>query len=385
MRRFHFFLFLFLFVSACSTSPQPLRGAPSTTETSAVTDETPTTTTETPAVTDENPTTTTETTTTDAPTTTTASTEGTLGDPVLLGNGFTFSDNWSLLVTTVNFDAWAEIKEANMFNDPPDDGSTYVLIEVTLVYNGTEDPANPWFDVEFGAVGQSGVGYEECDFTVLPEELSNSLDVFSGGALKGNICFMVTNEDINNLTLYVSEFSFFEEDANVYFSLTAESETPTGIETILGPVPGANSTPARLSPYPIDSWVSIEGGWKLKVNESTPDATDLVLAENMFNEPPKDGHVFFLVNVSLENESNDIQDGFWGDIKAVGDGNVELDPYGCGVVPNELYNYVDVFPGGSIEGNICFEVPVSELDAEIVIYATGDFIQDEGAITFATR
>jgi hypothetical protein len=58
-------------------------------------------------------------------------------------------------------------------------------------------------------------------------------------------------------------------------------------------------------------------------------------------------------------------------MKAVGDSNRQL-VSNCGVIPGELDEFSDVFPGGTIQGVICFVVPAGEL-ASIKLYGTAGF------------
>ncbi len=64
---------------------------------------------------------------------------------------------------------------------------------------------------------------------------------------------------------------------------------------------GAGPRGSRGNPYPIRTTVRLPAGqgWKLRVNKSIPNATRLVLDWNRFNTPPKGGHQFFIINITL--------------------------------------------------------------------------------------
>ena len=322
-------------------------------------------------------------TTTVAPTTTTTTPEaGSRSNPVRLGDGHDLGNGWSLALTGVRHDATEEIAAANMFNDPPEPGRQFVLVDLIVAYNGLEDPRSPFLYVSFDAVGQGNVGYDSFGCGVLPNDLDSSRDVFSGGSLSGQICFDVDAGDADSLVLYASTGWSSVED--IFFSLFEESGSPTGVSTRIGPVDGAASSSNRSGPNPTGTSALIGGGWVLVVNGSNPDGTAEVMAENQFNDPPPDGHVFFLIEVVLTNEGPEKQDSaFFVDIGAVGDGNVEYDAFGCGVIPNELDTFTELFPGGSISGDVCFVVPESEAGSDVVVYASGEVFGDE-MVYFAT-
>jgi hypothetical protein len=92
------------------------------------------------------------------------------------------------------------------------------------------------------------------------------------------------------------------------------------------------------------------GDWDVTVLSATSDATAAVLAENEFNEPPADGHQFYIVELSVTYQGNESEAPFVGlTITSVGDSAVAYDAFEayCGVIPNELDTFSEVFPGGT--------------------------------------
>jgi len=104
-----------------------------------------------------------------------------------------------------------------------------------------------------------------------------------------------------------------------------------------------------------------------------PDATQLVLAENQFNDPPEEGQQFFIVTVSATYEgegSSTLRAG--NTFQVVGDSAVAyktFDP-SCGVIPND-FAYTEVFSGGTIEFNVCFSVKSG--DTSSLVMFTEDY------------
>ncbi len=131
----------------------------------------------------------------------------------------------------------------------------------------------------------------------------------------------------------------------------ADTPTPT-----VPPEPDGSSRDLAL---PIGSSAEI-GGWVIVVNSVTPDGTDAVMAENRFNDPPETGKQFFIVNVSATYNGDDEPSRLFSDvsISALGPSSVAYQNFIdlCGVIPDELNNFVDVFKGGTITGNVCWSV-----------------------------
>ena len=102
-------------------------------------------------------------------------------------------------------------------------------------------------------------------------------------------------------------------------------------------------------------------GAEIRALQITADAWPLVLAENQFNDPPEQGNRFFMVRVEITIPSDALQsvdvDDF--DFELIGDDRVIYNySDGCGVIPDELDR--ELFPGGRAEGNVCFEIPITE-------------------------
>lgn len=128
---------------------------------------------------------------------------GTRADPIPLGVTADIGDGWSLTVNSVDLDAWPEISAANSFNDPPPDGSVYVMAHITASYNGTEDKDMGFFFVS--GVTSSNVELDGLDSFVVPPDAFDSLgEVFQGGSKSGNIVLTVPAAEVGSLVLYTS-------------------------------------------------------------------------------------------------------------------------------------------------------------------------------------
>ena len=281
---------------------------------------------------------------------------------------------WRLQVLEVLPDGAAAVAAENEFNEPPPAGSTFTLVKVALGYYGLNDPSSA-FQPTISAVGASNLELESFCGT-LPNELDLFVDVFSGGVVVGNLCFVTTTPDATSLQLYAVG-DYFESD-EVFLRANG---TATGVDpmaTLTGPQAGAVSTPARLSPTTLSTAVDVGAGWSMTVTGAARDITDLVMAENQFNEPAPAGFRFIGVDVTYAYSGTEPSSAYQVTTKAVGEGNVELQA-GCGVISGEIDIFTDVFAGGTVAGTICFVVPSA--NPSMIVYASADF--DTSPVMFA--
>jgi hypothetical protein len=131
-----------------------------------------------------------------------------LAEPVDLGEG------WTITIVGIEPDATATITGANDFNEPPAAGFVYSLVEYELSYDGEEQSASG-FAVTVDVVGDSNVsGIPNCNVGDVPDEIDRFTDVFKGGSIAGNQCFVVDASDLDSLVVIASA-DFFSDDAFV--------------------------------------------------------------------------------------------------------------------------------------------------------------------------
>jgi len=153
----------------------------------------------------------------------------------------------------------------------------------------------------------------------------------------------------------------------------AKDKVAKDCEVVLRPkieIPPQPQVGSRTSPVPLGKEVALGDGWKLKVESATPDATALVLAANDFNEPPKPGWQFFMARVTATytGQGADQFEGAFR-LRAVGAAALSYSGFenSCGEIPDEL-SEAEVFTGGTISGNACWEIRSSD-SASLVLYA----------------
>jgi hypothetical protein len=307
--------------------------------------------------------------------------EGIGGDrnsPVPAGTIADIGGGWRLQVIAVEDDATATVAGANDFNDPPPDGSRFTIVTVVLGYFGLADPVSS-FEPTISAVASANTGLDS-SCGVIPNELPVFEDLFSGGVLTGNLCFVTTPADAGQVQLYATT-GFGDTDVFLDASVTPAGVTPmTGLR---GVQPGTTSAAARLAPNPLGTAVDVGDGWTMTVTGAAQDITDAVLAENQFSDPPPEGHRFVGVGVELAYSGDGSASGFDVTIGAVGDSNTASATNSCGLVPGELDQFTDVFAGGSVAGTVCFVVPAADIDTTVAYASTG--FASDGSSFFAMR
>ena len=123
------------------------------------------------------------------------------------------------------------------------------------------------------------------------------------------------------------------------------------------------------------------GDYTLTVVDVMSDATDIVLAENQFNEPPGEGRQYFIATVDVTYNGESSGTPFAElNFQAVGDSAVSYTTFDnmCGVVPNGLFDTAsELFPNGSVEINVCWSVSSEDVES-LLLYVESflDFNSD---------
>jgi hypothetical protein len=116
---------------------------------------------------------------------------GTRDNPAPLGSTIESSE-WMVVVNSVSFGATDAVLAANQFNDAPEDGYEYVLINITTTYTGVDaDGQSPVFvGVEY--VNPDGNTFDTTDvFVVGPDELDRLSTLYTGASATGNITLAI--------------------------------------------------------------------------------------------------------------------------------------------------------------------------------------------------
>ncbi|MDC4233729.1 DUF4352 domain-containing protein [Actinomyces sp. B33] len=116
-------------------------------------------------------------------------------NPVALGTMLSSKD-WQVTINSVDLDAAALLTEENMFNEPPADGETYILINMTATYIGDEaGGATPWASVDY--VSPEGKSYDTTTkFLIAPESFDRMSTLYNGASTTGNIAIAVPSANV---------------------------------------------------------------------------------------------------------------------------------------------------------------------------------------------
>lgn len=171
-----------------------------------------------------------------------------------------------------------------------------------------------------------------------------------------------------------------EEEVQPIDTPVPATETGTDPPTTAGS--GLRENPVQLR-TPADAG----GGWTVRVLGVEPDATELVLAENQFNDRPQSGRQFFVIRISatFAGPGSATLPGSVS-FKAVGDSAVAYDSFQdrCGVVPDELPS-AEVFEGGTVAGNICFQVLAEDVTSLVLFSDSFVTFNDEDRVYYSLR
>jgi hypothetical protein len=113
------------------------------------------------------------------------------------------------------------------------------------------------------------------------------------------------------------------------------------------------------------------------------DAAEQILAANEYNDPPEKGKRFVMWTLAVTN-TGDTPYATLGAVAfaAVGPSYTYYEPTsGCGAIPDQLDVFQDVFPGGTITGNVCWEV--ADVDADGLVLIAHEFQDPEARAVFA--
>lgn len=284
-----------------------------------------------------------------------------------VGGGFTVS------VDSFDPDAYAAVEAAGGFVSEPETGNQLVMIDVTIGYRGSDEPVGVG-DVYFtGVGGTSAVGVDFFGCSGMEGELDSfGTALLSGGVTSGAICGEVPSDDVTGLLLNVGpNFS----DNLVFIDPASPAASPTAVTGSTGPDPDGDLADGRADPIAVGTATDVGEGWTLTVNGLNPDAAG-TLAVNEFNDPPPAGSAFVLVDVTLQYEGEESGSPTIIDFHVAGDSNVAGRVGSCSQSwDGELDRFSEVFGGGTLSGELCFEVPESDLDS-IQMLATANFGDD---------
>lgn len=134
-------------------------------------------------------------------------------EKALLGNGskihpmdsfeiLPFHRNWELEIKNVIIDGTELVLTENKYNDPPDDGTQFLIINIKASYKGEDRDSIATADLQLIGEKNKAYSYIYHNCGSIPDSIERIATVFKYGYIEGNICFMVDSDDIHNLLLF---------------------------------------------------------------------------------------------------------------------------------------------------------------------------------------
>lgn len=110
---------------------------------------------------------------------------------------------WDITINSVTLGATDQVLAANQFNEAPEAGYEYILVNVTATYTG-DDKGMPAF-TQVGYVTPDGVTIDGLDtIVVAPDELDTLTELYTGASVTGNIALAVPSATAGDGVLVVT-------------------------------------------------------------------------------------------------------------------------------------------------------------------------------------
>lgn len=102
------------------------------------------------------------------------------------------SDDWRVVVNSVTLAASDAVTGANEFNDPPAEGSEYILVNYSSTYLGDDSNGQMPALVSVEYVTADGTTINSFDkFVMVPEAMDTTSTLYKDGTATGNVAFEV--------------------------------------------------------------------------------------------------------------------------------------------------------------------------------------------------
>ena len=132
------------------------------------------------------------------------------------------TDHWQVTVLGTTADATQIVLDENRFNDSPEVGNQFFIVNVRVKYLG-QDSTIFRGSSRLKALGDGGVVYTTSGNScgVIPDRLPSS-ELFTNGTIEGNGCWQIASSDVDSLLMILEPESRSGEGTRVWFSLQAE-------------------------------------------------------------------------------------------------------------------------------------------------------------------
>ena len=245
---------------------------------------------------------------------------------------------------------------ASLGNDvwAPEQGNYFVYVDVTFT-NTVDQPQALSTLLQMTLQDAQGFRYSVDFLATSAGNVSRPEgEIAPGGFLRGEVGYQIPKGATGLTWKFSGDVFRLGEAAFTIGAIVAPTATPVP--------PG----------YGLDNAVAAGGtligsdGTEIGVVGIIPDARQQVAQENQFNDPPAEGNRFYMISVEMVNPSgNEPLSVTNFDFKLIGDNRVVYTSFEnrCGLIPDALGGGLgtEIFGGGRVQGNICFEIPEGEV------------------------
>lgn len=155
--------------------------------------------------------------------------------------------------------------------------------------------------------------------------------------------------------------------SDAFDTTTSSSSSDSEAKGLLSNSGSSDAGSSRDNPLPIGSTIE-DDEWAYTINSVTLNATDQVMAANSFNDEPKPGMEYIIVNVTITYKGNDAQGATpFGQVRYVSaEGNTYSSADDFAVAEDNLDTLTTLFQGASISGNEVMSAPIDTADQGVL-------------------
>lgn len=194
---------------------------------------------------------------------------GTLADPYTYGYAGDTFEGFSLRVINTIRPADNIIRRENMFNDRPQAGQEYIIVELELLCHESNTRRCESNYLDYELTGDSGTIYETTWVVY-----SNKFEVstFGGGRGSGGLVFLIRQDDTNlrllfRENMFSDDFVVYEAEPSLDGGIRIQSSTnvnirsePNTVSQVVGSLPPTQSAVA-IGRNSDGTWLKIPQGW----------------------------------------------------------------------------------------------------------------------------
>ncbi len=283
------------------------------------------------------------------------------------------TDNWetSIIEVVRGEAAWSMVQVANQFNEPPSEGYEYIAVKFFVRNIGTDDKPQNINSYFYNITGSANILHELP--TVVDPEPGLDISLFPGGEYVGWVVFESIIGETDLMVAFEETWSYDFEPGFLALDEGASLEVPVELQNITPTEFGKD----KSNPAPkIDKVITED--WEISVVEVIrgPEAWNMVLAANQFNDPPDDGFEYVAIKVYVHNigSTDEATDVSMYSFNTTGSAGILHDV--PSVVGPEPVLSVSLYPGGEFEGWIIMQAVISETDLLLKFEPWLDFSDD---------